>query len=703
MASYLYHDHFDLVSPDGKVSKLSLNGEQLDLIVEVENISEAFVGFFIDESMLCFNLKSTLAQLGLEASTKAIELRPLEHSASVEISIQAYGSLAKTLLLLIKKGDFIGKLFAKDERRRVRDPDYLLRMFGRSDAHGRPLLSLGGMEGSRELYLDKVDGRVVAYLSLQNGSVSYRPSMEGFLQTVSLSLSKDLSVRKLLALHQHLDAQKARTLQEGQILLVKTEPLHIRTVFGRVVSALLPKGYRHTSASVLQPDTTASGDIYEFYGKSEQEIADVPLEFYTLEPHREYVFFSDRDQLQESLESPADLFKAFATAPEPHERKAAVFIVKGTQMKSLKPSDWVLCESVHHDFPGMFQEMRQRLMVDRYIEKQPSYPFLRAIEEELITSQGVLFTRYFPSPMMKRMLLSTAVQRCLKGIYFHSPSSSGEKYFSQEDRAFLNDLYKFAIPVFWVDPESGKILQYLQRPGKDSGMFVPLSQRDNFLKATFFGVYGSNLLEGEFEEELKKLLSAVVAMRTEMSHELLSESTPLALVTGGGPGAMAVGNRVAKELSILSCANIVDFRLQDMAVVNEQKQNPHIEAKMTYRLDKLVERQAEFDLDFPIFLMGGVGTDFEFSLEEVNRKVGMVPPTPILLFGGKAYWKEKVSSRFQSNVKHGTTKGSEWLSNCFHCVKNAEEGIEVYRKYFLGELEIGPLGPIYEEGFRSHS
>ena len=45
------------------------------------------------------------------------------------------------------------------------------------------------------------------------------------------------------------------------------------------------------------------------------------------------------------------------------------------------------------------------------------------------------------------------------------------------------------------------------------------------------------------------------------------------------------------------------------------KINPYIDAKVTYRLDRLVERQAEFHLDFPIFLMGGIGADFEYSLE----------------------------------------------------------------------------------------
>jgi predicted Rossmann-fold nucleotide-binding protein len=120
---------------------------------------------------------------------------------------------------------------------------------------------------------------------------------------------------------------------------------------------------------------------------------------------------------------------------------------------------------------------------------------------------------------------------------------------------------------------------------------------------------------------------------------------------------------------------------------------------MTYRLDKLVERQSEFNLDFPFFLMGGIGTDFEYALEEVRRKVGAASPTPILLFGEPGYWSEKITHRFQCNLKTGTIAGSEWVSNCFFCVRNASEGLKIYKQFFSGTLKIGPQGPIYNDGF----
>lgn len=702
MESYLDTKNFDLVSPDGMITSLTrLDENNAEATVFIEKISSKFVGYNIPKEKVFFNIKSTLAQIGLDGVGIEYELDQKRASAQIKVMLKCYGPIARAFLNFLEVGAYIGRLFAADERRRVRSPEYLSRMFGRSDRWGRPLLSLGGLQGSNDLILDVVDGRTVAYLTLQSGHFVYEPSIYGFLPTLAKSLSAKMRVRDFLRLHQRFEAGIHRGVAGDDILLLKTLPLHIRTVFGRVVDDLLAQGYKHTTASILQPDTHASGDIYELYGQSKRELTDIPLEFYTLEPYREHVFFNDRDQLKSSLEDVNSLFQAFSTAPQPISDRAAVFVVKGEQLLNLKAEDWISRETRFHDFPGLAHGDRQALMIERYIEMQPSYPFLKAIENGEITSQGVLLTRYFPSPLMKKMLLNDQVQRLLKGIYFQFPSQSYVQFFSAEDRALLHDLEKFAIPVYWVDESTGKVLQYAQKTDCDSGLFVPLHQISTFLKSTMFGIYGSNLLEGNFENELRTLMQGILDMRDEVNHRLLYKDVPLSLVTGGGPGAMEVGNRVAKELGILSCANVVDFGHRAESVVNEQRQNPYVEAKMTYRLDKLVERQAEFDLDFPIFLTGGIGTDFEYSLEEVRRKVGSVPSNPILLFGEVEYWKEKVTSRFQCNLAAGTIKGSEWITNCFYCVQSAEQALVIYRDFFKGVLPIGKEGPVYELGFCS--
>ena len=566
---------------------------------------------------------------------------------------------------------------------------------------GAPLLSLGSDPNSDQLVLDNVDGRIVAFLPLLKGVVEYDNAFEPLLPTFGKALlNPNLRLRDWVSLHQRLNTRAKKFVKPKNVLLVKTAPLHICTAYARVVDELLPKGIFHTSASILQPDTHASGDIYELFGKCDSELKDIPLEFYTLEPYKEHVFFSDRDQLRSHLEDPQYIFDAFKTLPKEKGMRNAIFIVKSGQLVNLKTEDWTKTHAQKEEFPEDIFSSRREAMINRYIEQQACYPYLKGIQEGNITSQGVLFTKFFPTPLLKRLLISDPVIRNLKGIYFQNPSYEQGEYFSHEDRALLADLSKHCIPVFWADSSTNLLLQYIHKPNKDSGMFVPINYTHAFINATMIGVYGSNLLEGDFKQDLTTLLRLLKNNQDQFNHPLMNSDTPLALVTGGGPGAMSIGNQVATELNILSCANVVDFtHTHHKGVLHEQEENPYIQAKMTYSLDRLVERQAEFHLDLPIFVLGGIGTDFELALEEVRRKIGSCNLNPVLLFGKQEYWEQKITTRFQINAKTGTTKGSEWVSNCFIHVSSPEEGFEVYKRFFEGTLPIGNKGPIRKRGF----
>lgn len=698
MESYLTLTHYDLISPDGMITRILQRTEtSITAQIDIHDISSAFVGFKIDREHLFFNVKSTLAQLGINGVCKEYLLDPKTYSAQLLVHLYSIGPLGKKLLPYIQEGAYVGKLFAADPRRRVRDPEYLLRMFGRSDREGQPLLSLGGMQGSQNLRLEKIDGYTIAFLNLKKGVITYDQTIESLLPTLGKALEyPQIKTRELLQLHQNWQEGASRKAEKDSLLLIKTTPLHVRTVFAKVVNEMLPKGLEHTTANVLQPDTKDSGDVYEIYGESEEEITQIPLEFYTLEPHREHIFFADRDQLRDLLEDPKAVFKAFETAPKEKNTRSAIFIVKHQQLLALTSYDWIQRTVQAEAFPGLADLKKQAQMVENYIKQQPSYPFLKAIEEGLITSQGVLFCQYFPSPLLKKMLLSTYVQNALKAIYFEHPSASHGDYFSHEDRSFLLDLSKCAILVYWADRVSGKILQFVPKFEKDAGMFVPIPSTEQFIKATSFGIYGAALLEPQYEQELLTLFEGLLEMRKTAHHHLLNKDTPIALITGGGPGVMELGNRVAKKVNILSCANIVDFSHVN---IHEQEQNPYIDAKMTYRIDRLVERQAEFNLDFPIFLTGGFGTDFEFALERVRRKVGIGEITPILLLGPVDYWRGKITSNFLTNLQSGAISGSEWISNCFYCIQNASQGLKIYKNFFSSNLPIGPEAPFAKEGF----
>src|SRR3990167_5843605 len=253
MERFLIPGLYDLISPDGQiVSYTQVNELEAKALVSIRDISPAFKGFEIDPTLVTFNIKSTLAQLGLDGIGLEYHLNKVELSAQIHVSLHAHGPLAKAVLQHLSKGQYIGKLFAADDRRKVQNPDYLLRMFNRNDRAGAPLLYLGDPLNSEHLILEKKEGETIAFLSLLEGTLHYNSYVQGFIPVLTKALEHpSFRLRSLLQLLQKWDENQPRTLQGSDILLVKTRPLHIRTAFARVKQNLLPKGFFHTSASVL--------------------------------------------------------------------------------------------------------------------------------------------------------------------------------------------------------------------------------------------------------------------------------------------------------------------------------------------------------------------------------------------------------------------------------------------------------------------
>ena len=103
---------------DGTITNLTrINDKTAEAIVFIENISPLFVGFKIDPELVFFNVKSTLAQLGLDGVGVSYELDAKNRCAQVKVSLNALGQVAQAMLSRIQVGASIGKLFAADNRR----------------------------------------------------------------------------------------------------------------------------------------------------------------------------------------------------------------------------------------------------------------------------------------------------------------------------------------------------------------------------------------------------------------------------------------------------------------------------------------------------------------------------------------------------------------------------------------------------------
>lgn len=698
-----YKNPYDLATTDASVIEYTrIDRSSAKAVAVIPVVHPKFRGLV--NGVKCeFVLRSSITQLGVNAEAVDIKINRADRSATITFNLVALSSLAVLMLDYIGIGDFVGKLFAIERNRIVQKLDYITRLLEAVNQKGEALLMYGSHD-QPDWEPKIVDGRVVAFLPVLPGCFTYSGEIHGLLPTIGMALNRGTAYKDLIRLHQQFMEGHTRVGKPAGPLMVRGYAMHFRTLFGRVVDELLPAGLHSMSSRVIEPEDNpvASRDrTFVFYGNSTEELTHVPIEFYTLESYREQVPFALRKSLAERSANPGDILRVFKSAPK-GTLPCSAYLCKGGQFLEMTEDDWIVTDPKQTKYVEWFNPQEQQELVQRYIYQQCEYGILSAIAAHDISSDGILVTRYFPSPCLKSLILSRAVGKKLRALFFARASRHYGMFFSQEDIALLGDLNTFGISVFQVNEAKSEVFQYIRRPGRDVGLFVPLERRQEYLDATFFGVYGSNLLAGDFEAELMHLMQGILNFKQSCRHPLMNASKPLAMVTGGGPGAMEVGNRVAKTLGILSCGLIVDFGAvasKPGATINEQKQNPYVEAYLTYRADKLVERQSDFNLDFPIFLMGGIGTDFEYALEEVRRKVGTTAPHPVILFGTPEYWGNKITARYQENYRTGTIKGSEWISTVPWVVSTGKEALEVYRDFFMGVLPCGPGHPTSERGF----
>ena len=392
--------------------------------------------------------------------------------------------------------------------------------------------------------------------------------------------------------------------------------------------------------------------------------------------------------------------EALNNLPVPIDLDCAAFVIESDLLNALNNLRWISTDTSLAKSSTLSATGCHTKEAKYAFSLHPIYTCLKAIPDVQAIKKGYLLTRFFPYRIAKPMLLQEGVARFIKAICFNHPSCEPMGSFSSSDRAMMEDLKLSGIRIYWKDPVSQNLLEYIGQDEHSSGIFMPADRLRQVKKFTTVGVYGSNLQSRNIKSILYELLRGLIQMRASCNHNLLNLQRDIRLVTGGGPGVMAVANEVAQNLGVLSCAHVVDFINPQHRVVNEQNQNNFIDAKITYPLKELVHRQGNFQLDLPIFFEGGIGTDFEYSIEEVGRKTGALPITPVILVGKTSYWKQKITHRFRLNMETGSIAGSEWVSNCFFCVQSAEQALSVYRDFFHHKLQIGLEGDVFSDGFR---
>ena len=183
-----------------------------------------------------------------------------------------------------------------------------------------------------------------------------------------------------------------------------------------------------------------------------------------------------------------------------------------------------------------------------------------------------------------------------------------------------------------------------------------------------------------FYEEARRFAGIV----TQRSRQ---HSTPIYVVTGGGPGIMEAGNRGAHEVGGKSIGlNIV--------LPHEQAPNPYITPELCFQFHYFALRKMHF-LMRSIALVcfpGGFGTLDELFETMTLVQTGKSRRRPILLFG-RDFWQRLIN--FEHLVDTGMISPGDL--KLFHFVETAEEAWDLLAAHYGFDLPDTVTGEFAED------
>lgn len=234
-----------------------------------------------------------------------------------------------------------------------------------------------------------------------------------------------------------------------------------------------------------------------------------------------------------------------------------------------------------------------------------------------------LLLEYFPNLIEHISICNAILAKRIGGIVFRRASFEHGQFFSGHDHTRLADYEALGAKVLWLHEERGHVAQHAFRGLR--GYFVEPGAEQRFRNSLVVAVYGSAAkLNQEHADGLRELLVQI--------KELFGGA--VAILTGGGPGAMQQGTDIALEQGLLVGANYIE--------TIDQGTNKAAHFYQCFQDRNRHNRQRWFDIaSFTVFCVGGLGTLEEVGLTLTDMKLGMVERGPVVFFGkykDDAYW-----------------------------------------------------------------
>jgi len=605
-----------------------------------------------------FVMRSRIARLGIDIRPVAplsLENRTAHLEATVEAVVQAYPA-KRFLSELIVRGMPVGRLVLCDPGKRLTGDavfqattHHLFQLPApiSIDAEGnvtirphRCLYELPGDLGQEEIFgiLTRDDGKLILD----------RLQLRKDVDAIVLMPGDGVITSCTMFLHSHFVLLDARSSSHGQ----------------------------HLGAVILDPVTTRGTRVFlEFANRSNQVIVnpEVLASIYQADeihtPQRcWYGMCVPPTTPGDTAASSGDfhsLSKLFHSAPfnqgQPsYENRpfAVINDLEGAPLLQSRPPAANAAEGAGANVLSLRTSVKDRQRVSE------NFKLLQGLAP---ANDATVLVEYFPNHIEHLQLCLAAQDNRINKLIFRKASFEHGPFLSARDHGRLADYDAFGLEVIWFNELFEEPALHVYRGQR--GFFVPFRNVEAFMSKLVFAIYGSTLsLPMEQFRSLQVLIQRL--------QELFAGQ--IALLTGGGPGAMKQAAEIADELGMMAGSNYLE--------VVDQNMQKSVQFYQTFQGTARHFRQRWFDIaSFHIFCIGGVGTMEEIGLTLTDMKLGVIERGPLVFFGSlnsTHYWSDL---KRQMDVIAGSHRGPAWLETNVLITDDPDEVIAFYARV----LEIG--------------
>jgi predicted Rossmann-fold nucleotide-binding protein len=409
----------------------------------------------------------------------------------------------------------------------------------------------------------------------------------------------------------------------------------------------------HSGAVLLDPiKTFGTNVVLEIYNTSDEVVVNpmVSVEVYRagLADPEERTMLLERRRTTH-----AELGEAYRRLEQnPRINNAPARPTTGIELRGQSAREENPCVCI--GFAGSIQES-----LERGLKNDPfGYVTITQALSHARRDADTLVVDYFPNLFEHIEILARLTRVKLRRLVFRKASRLNPFFLTTDAHARLETYHQLGIDVYWMNASLGDLFVHVYK--KEHGFFVREEEKRRFQTSTILAFYGS---AASMEDGNARAIRDLVVRMVEFF------GPNVALLTGGGGGAMGLANAAAQERDCLTGASFLELEAQPP--------NTGVDFFNTFTENSRHNRQKWFQVaDFCVFGMGGVGTLEETGIELCNLKLGIRPRVPYVFFHD-SFWTD-LQRQFQAMIRE--KRAPAWMADYVLFSGKVDEVLAFYRR-----------------------